>query len=323
MADQKRLKIVAPGDDPPQIQGSPHLDRLASYGDVAVFTDRPASMDEQLARVEGAGVIMNTRGAVKWYRDALEQLPDLRLIATCSIGTDMVDLEAARERGVTVCNQPGKIAPYVAEHIIGLMFAAAKRAAFQTAELKAGRWGLLKNIYLRGKTLGVIGTGNTGAEVARIANALGMRVIAWTYNPSPARAAALGVEFVELDDLLRESDVVSIQVRLSDDSREMLGPREFGLMKPGAIFVNGGRGELVNTHALVEALNSGHLAGAGLDVFDQEPLPPDHPILACEQVVLTPHIADQTPEGVESLNEGCVTNVIAFLEGRPQNVANP
>ncbi len=322
MADQ-RLKIVVPGDDPPQVQGSPHLDRLEPYGDLTLYTARPATMDEQLARVEGAQVIMNTRGAVKWFRDALEQLPDLRLIATCSIGTDMVDLEAAKERGVVVCNQPGKIAPYVAEHITGLMFAVAKRASYQTAELKAGRWGLRQNIYLRDKTIGVIGTGNTGAEVARIANALGMRVIAWTYNPSPERAKALGVEFVELDDLLRESDVVSIQVRLSDDSREMLGGREFGLMKPGAIFVNGGRGELVNTDALVDALNSGHLAGAGLDVFDQEPLPPDHPILSCEQVVLTPHIADQTPEGVESLNEGCVTNVIAFLEGSPQNVANP
>ena len=320
---EQRLKIVVPGDDPPQIQGSPHLDRLEPYGDVTLYTDRPATMDEQLARVEGAEIIMNTRGAVKWYREALEKLPDLRLIATCSIGTDMIDLEAARKRGVTVCNQPGKIAPYVAEHIIGLMFAAAKRAAYQTAELKAGRWGLRQNIYLRGKTLGVIGTGNTGAEVARIANALGMRVIAWTYNPSPERASALGVEFVELNDLLRESDVVSIQVRLSDDSREMLGSYEFGLMKPGAIFVNGGRGELVDTDALVEALNSGHLAGAGLDVFDQEPLPPDHPILSCEQVALTPHIADQTPEGVESLNEGCVSNVIAFLEGSPQNVANP
>ncbi len=322
MADQ-RLKIVVPGDDPPQVQGSPHLDRLEPYGDLTLYTDRPTTMDEQLARVEGAHVIMNTRGAVKWFRETLEQLPELRLIATCSIGTDMVDLEAAKERGVVVCNQPGKIAPYVAEHIIGLMFAVAKRASYQTAELKAGRWGLRQNIYLRGKTIGVIGTGNTGAEVARIANTLGMRVIAWTYNPSPERAQALGVEFVELDDLLRESDVVSIQVRLSDDSREMLGPREFELMKPGAIFVNGGRGELVNTDALVEALNSGHLAGAGLDVFDQEPLPPDHPILSCEQVVLTPHIADQTPEGVESLNEGCVTNVIAYIEGRPQNVANP
>ena len=183
MPASQRIRIVVPGDDPPQIQGSPHLERLEPYGSVALFTDRPFTLDEQLERAIGAHVIMNTRGAVKWHRDALEQLPDLRLIATCSIGTDMVDLEAARERGVVVCNQPGKIAPYVAEHIIGLMFAVAKRAAYQTAELKAGRWGLRKNVYLKEKTLGVIGTGNTGAEVARIANSLGMRVIAWDLQP--------------------------------------------------------------------------------------------------------------------------------------------
>ena len=323
MTSEARVKFVVPGDDPPQIQGSPHLERLSPHGDLTLYTDRPTAMDEQLERARGAHVIMNTRGAVKWYRDALEQLPDLRLIATCSIGTDMVDLVAAKELGIVVSNQPGRIAPYVAEHIIGLMFAVAKRAAYQTGELKAGRWTLKQNIYLQGKTLGVIGTGNTGSEVARIATALGMRVIAWTFHPSPERAKDLGVEFVELDDLLRESDVVSIQVRLSDDSRGMLGRREFALMKEGAIFVNGGRGELIDTDALIDALKSAHLAGAGLDVFDQEPLPPHHPILDCEQVVLTPHIADQTPEGVESLNEGCVSNVIAFLEGHPNNVANP
>ena len=136
----------------------------------------------------------------------------------------------------------------------------------------------------------------------------------------PERAQELGVEFVELDQLLRESDVVSLHVRLSPDSRHIIGARELALMKPGALLVNGGRGELVDDTALVEALQSGHLAGAGLDVFSQEPLPADHPILSCDQVVLTPHLADQTPEGIELLNEGAVTNVIAFLEGRPNNV---
>ena len=139
-------------------------------------------------------------------------------------------------------------------------------------------------------------------------------------NPSPERARELGVEFVELDELLGESDVVSLHVRLSDESRHLIGAREFGLMKPGALFINAGRGELVDTAALVDALQSEHLAGAALDVFDQEPLPSDHPILGCEQVVLTPHLADQTPEGIELLNEGAVSNVIAFLEGRPQNI---
>ena len=317
---EKRLKFVVPGDDPPQIQGSPHLERLKPYGDLDLYLDRPQSMAEQLKRVEGAHVILNTRGAVKWFAPALQRLPDLRLIATCSIGVDSIDVEAARACGVAVSNQPGRTAPVVAEHIIGLMFATAKRAAFHTGELKAGRWTLKQNVTLSGKTLGVVGTGNVGREVARVAKLLGMRCLAWTFNPSPERAQALGVEFVEFDELLRESDVVSLHVRLSNESQNLMGAREFGLMKPGALFINAGRGGLVDTPALVDVLQSEHLAGAGLDVFDQEPLPPNHPILACDQVVLTPHVADQTPEGIELLNEGAVSNAIAFLEGRPQNI---
>lgn len=315
-----RLKFVVPGDEPPQIQGSPHLDRLRPYGDVVLHLDRPASMDEQIERARGAHVIINTRGAVKWPADALRALPELRMIATCSIGVDMIDIRAAKELGIVVSNQPGRTAPVVAEHVIGLMFAAAKRAAFQTAELKAGRWTLIQNLTLQGKTLGIVGTGNVGREVARIANALGMSCIAWTFNPSPQRAQQLGVQFVPLDQLLQESDVVSLHVRLSPDSRRIIGRRELAMMKPNAILVNAGRGELVDTDALVQALHDGNLAGAALDVFDQEPIPPDHPILACDQVVLTPHIADQTPEGVELLNEGAVSNVIAFLQGRPENL---
>ena len=316
----KRVKLVVPGDFPPQIQGSPHLERLKPYGDVHLYLDRPRDMAEQLKRVEGAQVILNTRGAVKWFAPALQALPDLRLIATCSIGVDSYDVPAARARGVAISNQPGRTAPVVAEHIIGLMFAAAKRVAFQTAELKAGRWTLMQNVMLGGKTLGVVGTGNVGREVARVANLLGMRCLAWTFNPSPERARELGVEFVAFDDLLRQADVVSLHVRLSDESRHLIGARELGLMKPGAILINAGRGELVDSAALVDALQAGRLAGAGLDVFDQEPMPPDDPILACDQVAITPHLADQTPEGIEMLNEGIVSNVIAFLEGCPQNI---
>ncbi len=263
---------------------------------------------------------MNTRSAVTWPEGALRGLPRLRLIATCSIGTDMIDLRAAASQGIVVCNQPGRTAPIVAEHIFGLMFATAKRAAYQTAELKAGRWGRMENVFLQGKTLGVIGVGNVGAELARLAGSIGMDVLAWTFNPSPERARRLGVSFVGMDELLGRSDVVSLNVRLSGDTRHLIGARELALMKRGSILVNGGRGDLVHTGAMIEALNSGRLAGAALDVFDAEPLPPDHPILACEQVVMTPHMADQTPEGMELLNEGAVDNVIAFLEGRPQNV---
>lgn len=321
MDSTNRVKIVVPGDDPPQVRDSPHLDRLQPYGEVTIYTDQPSTINEQMRRVQGAEIIINSRGSVKWMASELRSLPSLRMIATCSIGTDMLDLETASELGIIVSNQPGKIAPYVAEHIIGLMFGVAKRVGFQTAELKAGRWNLIPNVFLQGKTLGVIGTGNVGSEVTRLAKLLGMDVIAWTFNPTQEKARHLGIEYVELDDLLCRSDVVSIQVRLSDQSRHMLGRREFGLMKAGALFVNGGRGDLVDTAALVDALDSGHLGGAGIDTYDVEPIPPDHPLLSCDQIVLTPHNADQTPEGVESLNEGAVTNVIAFLEGRPRNVA--
>ena len=187
-----RLKFVVPGDNPPQIQGSSHLDRLEPYGDVDLYLDRPSSMDEQLERAQDAHVIINTRGAVKWPAEALRALPSLRMIATCSIGVDMIDIEVARELGIVVSNQPGRTAPVVAEHVIGLMFAAAKRAAFQTIELKAGRWTLMQNMMLQGKTIGIVGTGNVGREVARIANALGMSCLAWTFNPSPERAERHG-----------------------------------------------------------------------------------------------------------------------------------
>ena len=212
-----------------------------------------------------------------------------------------------------------RTAPVVAEHMFGLMFALAKRAHFQTAELQAGRWTRMMNTMLQGKVLGVVGTGAIGAEVARLARAIGMEVIAWTFNPSPERATAYGVRFVELDELLQTADVVSLHVKLTEDSRHLIGARELGLMKEGALLLNGARGDVLDIAALRESLEAGHLGGAGLDVFPQEPLPGDHPILACEQVVLTPHAADQTLEGVDLLNEGAVDNVIAFLEGRTQN----
>jgi len=312
--------IVIPSDDPVQIGQSPHLDRLRQRATVILYSTRPRDAVEQAKRAEPADILVNSRGYLKWPGELLRQLPRLRMISTCSIGTDSIDLAAARELGIVVSNIPGRTAPVVAEHVLALILATAKRVAYQTSELKAGRWRLHYNTYLAGKTLGLIGAGSIAAATARLARAIGMEVIAWTYHPLPERAAELGVRFVELDELLRTSDVVSLHVRLTDKSRGMIGRRELGLMKPGALFINAARGALVDTAALVEALQSGHLGGAGLDVFDIEPLPPDHPILRCQQVVLTPHHADQTPEGIELLNEGAVENVLAFLDGRPRNV---
>ena len=313
------VRIVVPGDFPPQIQGSPHLELLDRYGGVKIYRDLPSDVSELVARSRGAEVVLNTRSSVAWPAEALRQLPNLKLIAALSIGVDMIDLAAARDCGVVVCNLPGRTAPVVAEHAVALMYATARRLAEQTAAIRAGQWPSGHSVSLRGKTVGIVGTGNIGSEFARICAALGMRCIAWTFSPDSERAARLGVEYVGMDRLLAEADVVSLHLRLSPQSQGLIGRRELGLMKPGALFVNVSRGGLVDEAALVDALRSGHLAGAGLDVFDPEPPLPGNPLLECRNVVFSPHVADMTPEGADLLNVGAVENVIAFLEGRPQN----
>lgn len=312
------VKIVVPGDDPPQIADSSALERLAIWGEVVVHRDRPAGDEEKLSRVRDAEVILNSRSAITWREAEFAQLPKLGLIATCSVGTDAIDLLAAKARGIVVSNQPGVNAPFVAEHMFGLMFAVAKQAAVQTAALKAGRWLLPTNVMLQGKRLGIVGTGAIGAEMARLGRAIGMEVVAWTFNPSPERAASLGVEFLSLEELLETSDVVSLHVRLSPESTGLIGPAELARMKPTAILLNGARADVIDHGALVAALQEERLFGAGIDVYAPEPVPADDPILSCERVVLTPHSADQTPEAVVATNEAAVDNIIAFLEGNPR-----
>jgi D-3-phosphoglycerate dehydrogenase len=314
-----RVTIVIPGDEPPQLQGSPHLERLKQLAEVILYADRPLSLEEKVRRLQGADCLLNSRGAVKWPREALARLPRLKMISVCGIGTDAIDLTYAKERGIIVSNIPGRTASIVAEHALALLFAVARRAWYQTHELKQGRWSRLDNVFLNGKTLGIIGMGSIGAAMARLGRAIGMNVLAWTFNPTDARAAELGVPFVSLEALLRGSDALSIHVKLTEQSRHLIDARAISLMKRGALFVNTARAGVVDTAALVAALRSGHLGGAGLDVFDEEPLPPNHPLLSCDHVVLTPHNADQTSEGMDILNGGAVDNVIAYLEGRPQN----
>ncbi len=322
MSNGNRPLIVVPSDDPAQCQGSPRMADLEAMADLKIFPTRADSFDEQIERAQGATVIINSRSYLEWREDAFDLLPDLRFISVCGIGTDSIDLDAARDHGITVSNIPGKTAPVVAEHAFGLMFAAAKRAAWYTEMTRKGEWVKQDGVFLGDKTVGIVGTGNIGAEMARLCNAFGMDVIAYTFNPSDERAEKLGVRFVELDELLALSDVITIHTKLTPDSEKLIGAREISLMKPTAILVNVARGPIVDEAALVEALNAGHLSGAALDVFETEPLPEGSPITQCEQVVLTPHIADMTPEGLDLLNQGVVENSLAYLNGTPQNVVN-
>lgn len=318
-----RPRIVIPGDEPVMIGDSPNLDRLRDVADVELHRDRPRDEREQVDRVRGADILLNSRGLLHWPGHLLEQIPSVKLIALCAIGTDCVDLEAASRLGMTVCNVPGRTASVVAEHAFCLLLAASRRMGRMTELMKQGQWPHEIGYSLEGKTLGILGTGQIGCEMIRRARAFGMRVLAWSFHPDDEKARRLDFEYADLDVVLRESDAISVHVKLTEDSRGLIGSKQLASTKPGCIVVNTARGAVVDHAALVDALNSGHLGGAGIDVFAVEPLPANDPLLKCEQVVLTPHSADQVPEGIDALTDGCVQNVLNFMEGNATNVVNP
>lgn len=318
------MKIVVPDDFPPVYGEHPEeLDPLRAYGEVVLYSTRAASRAELLDRLAGAAVVINVRGYTKFDADLLRACPSLRLVSILGTGTDNVDLAAAAALGVTVTNTPGASTESVAELAFGLMLDAARHISLSDRRVRAGEWRHQLGMELKGKTLGVLGLGEIGQEMARRARGWGMRVIAWSLRHDPERAAACGAELVEFDDLFRQADVVSVHLRGSPRTAGLVGRRELALMKPTAVLVNTARGAIVDQDALVEALQTGRIAAAGLDVFPEEPLPPDSPLRTLDNVVLTPHFGWVTREANARLMRRPVENVIAFLEGRPQNVVNP
>lgn len=306
--------IVIPDDEPAVMAPSAAFRKLASQ-DVRIYADRPSGADELAARVGDAEIVINIRSTSKFTPDVLERCPQLRLISIWGTGTDNVDLEAAKARGVRVTNTPGVSAIAVAEHTLALIMAVAKQIVTVDRQVRESKWPRAMVPQLRGKVLGLIGTGAIGREVARLGRALGMRVVAWTFHPGGDIA-----EWLEFDDVFRQSDVVSVHVRQSPDTSGMIRREHFGLMKPGAIFINTARGPIVNEADLIAALQTNRIAGAGLDVFDREPLPPDAPFYALPNVVLTPHAAGITPETTEAGLALAIDNVLAFLAGRAANI---
>jgi D-3-phosphoglycerate dehydrogenase len=298
------------------------VDALRKHGlDVEVV----GALDERalIARLpEYEGLIV--RSATKVTRAAIAAAARLEVIGRAGAGVDTIDVDAATERGIIVMNTPGGNTTAVAEHTLALLLALARRISVADATLKAGRWekSRLQGVELLGKTLGILGLGRIGSEVARRALAFRMQVIA--YDPYLTREAAerLGVESVELDELLARADFLTIHAPLTGDTRRLLGEVELARMKPGVRLVNCARGGIVDEAALARALASGHVGGAGLDVFEQEPPPPDHPLLRFEQVVATPHLGAATDEAqsavalaiadqvADVLVRGIVTNAV-------------
>ncbi len=308
--------IVIPDDYPAVMEPSAAFRRVSAEWPITHYGTLPGSEEALLDRIRSFEIVINIRSSTKFTERVFATCPQLKMLSIWGTGTDNVDLNAARKYGVTVTNTPGVAAQAIAEHALMLTLSIARRVVSLHQQVVNGAWPRGQSIQLRGKTLGIIGLGAIGRQFGRLGEAVGMRVIAWTMHANPA----LGFELVELEDLLRQSDVVSLHLRLSPQTIGFLGAREFGLMKPSAIFINTARGPIVNEAVLIDALRARRIAGAGLDVFDVEPLPTGHPLTQLDNVVLTPHCAGVTPEVLEAGLALAFENVESFLRGMPQFV---
>ena len=257
------------------------------------------------------------RSKPKVTRKIIENAPKLKVIGRAGVGLDNIDLEAARERGVKVVNSPGASSRSVAELVFGLLFAVARKIAFADRKMREGQWVKKQCLgrELEGKTIGIIGFGRIGYEVAKIANAFGMKVLLYDPKPNEERAKEVGGKFVPLEELLRESDVVTLHVPLIEATYHLINEDKLKLMKKTAILINASRGAVVDTDALVRALKEGWIAGAGLDVYEEEPLPKGHPLTRFDNVVLTPHIGASTEEAQMRAGVQVAEQIVEILKG--------
>jgi len=313
--------IVIPDDFPSVFEGSPAHERAKKLADVTVFSERGADAEQELIRRIGrAEVAINIRAHARFSEAVFAACPALKMVCVWGTGTDNIDLNAAGMRGVTVCNTPGVNAFAVAEHALALMLAVARRVPTLDAEMRKGKWPRELHTQLVGKTLGVFGMGTIGARVAALGKGIGMNVLGWSALGQEARIRAAGATPATKEEILAKADVISLHVRLSTDTRGFIGRKELGMMKPTAILVNTGRGALVDLDALMGALKERKILGAGLDVFHQEPVAADDPILSLPNVVLSPHNGGQTPEVIRDGLLRAVENVEHFLQGKPRDV---
>ncbi len=315
-------KIVIPDDAPPQMKGTKALEKLQDHGEVALFNTKASSQGELIERMTEAKVAINVRAYSKFTEEVFAGCPSLKLLSVLGTGTDNVDLAAASKHDVVVTNTPGFAAAAVAEHALALMLSVARRICVIDREVRKDKWPRGLMTQLHGKTLGLVGLGAIGGQLARIGKGIGMKAIAWTFNPSAERAQKHGVELMSLEDILLKADILSIHVRLTPQSQNLIGKKELSLMKPTGIIINTARGPIINQEALVDALAEGKIAGAGLDVFDEEPIPPGNPLLRLDNVVLTPHNAGMTSETIENGAQMAVDNIINYLQGNPTYVVN-
>ena len=290
---------------------------------VQVFRDHLTDLDAVADRLQDFEVVTCMRERTPFPRDLLARLPNLRLLVTTGMRNAAIDLKAATDLGVLVCGTAGGPEAPPAELTWGLILALVRNIPREDAATRDGHWGTTVGMSLEHKVLGVLGLGRLGAKAARVGVAFEMSVIAWSQNLTADRAAQHGATLVTKDDLFARSDILTIHVQLSARTRGLVGARELSLMKPTAYLINTARGPIVDEAALVHALQARTIAGAGLDVFDQEPLPPDHPFMQLDNALLAPHMGYATREQYQVRYRETVEDVAAYLRGDPLRVLNP
>jgi phosphoglycerate dehydrogenase-like enzyme len=306
------MRVAVLDDIHEAYEGTAAIGRLRQRAEVKIFT---ASFGDPAA-LRGFDALVPNRERTRFSRELLEQLPDLRIIAQTGNHAYHIDLAAAQERGVVVAKASGGFSTGAAELAIGLAIAVMRHIPGTDAAVRAGQWPTPLGRELHGKTMGIVGLGHVGRHVAKIAKAFEMTVLSWSRRPDPGTATALGVQPVELDDLLRASDVVSVHATLAPETRGLIDARRLRLMKPTAYLINTARGAIVDEAALLAALSNGWIAGAGLDVFGQEPLPAKHPFTALRNVVLTPHLGWPTDQKYEQFAQAAADVLIAYMDGQ-------
>jgi phosphoglycerate dehydrogenase-like enzyme len=289
---------------------------LDARATVTVFNDHLADSEAVVERLQPFDVVCVMRERTPMTRTIIERLPKLRLIASTAFRNASIDLKAAEERGIQVVHTGYTSAPTI-ELTWALILGSARNLAGENASLRSGGWQRFIGDDMAGRTLGVLGLGNVGGAVAQIGKAFGMNVIAWSQNLTPERAEAANVELVSKEELFRRADLVSVHVVLSDRTRGLVGAAELAMMKPTARLVNTSRGPIVVEAELIAALRAQKIAGAAIDVFDQEPLPLDHPFRTLPNVLATPHIGYVSRGLYTRFYQDTVENIRSWLDGQP------
>ena len=315
------VKVAVLDDFQDAARGMADWSRLDGRAEVTFFNDNLRG-DALLERLRPFDAAVAIRERTPFPRSLLDQLPSLRMIATTGMRNLGIDVAACRERGIPVCGTEGGGMP-TAELAFGLVLALSRNIVAEDRGLRQGAWQSWHiGDVIKGKTLGLVGLGKLGAEMARMATAFGMHCLAWSPNLTEARAAAAGCRAVDKHTLFQSSDYVSLHLVLSDRTRGVVGASEIAAMRPGAYLVNTSRAGLLDEAALIEALSSEQIAGAALDVFAEEPLPPDAPILSAPHTILTPHLGYATRENYAGYFPQVLECIEAWLDGAPIRLLN-